>query len=260
MKKSLLPLLILLFSCAEKKATNMEISNVGNGYEPPYFEDTMRASKVLKYAAVVDSIFRRSARANHNPAIAYGIVVDDKLVYSNAVGYANLEKRIAADSKSRFRIASMTKSFTAMAILRLRDEGKLQLSDPAADYIPEMAALTYPLKDATPITIFNLLTMSAGFPEDNPWGDRQLSDTDQDLIDLVKSGISFSSIPGSQFEYSNLGYGLLGRIVSSVSGQRYQDYVIEKILRPLGMLDCEFDCEKIPKENLALGYRWEDNQ
>ncbi len=123
-----------------------------------------------------------------------------------------------------------------------------------------MASLKYPTKDATPITIFNLLTMSAGFPEDNPWGDRQLSDTDQDLIDLVKNGISFSTNPGSQFEYSNLGYGLLGRIVSNVSGQHYQDYVIEKILRPLGMNDCEFEYEKIPNEKLALGYRWEGRQ
>jgi len=101
--------------------------------------------------------------------------------------------------------------------------------------------------------------MSAGFPEDNPWGDRQLSDTDQELIAFVKSGISFSTNPSAQFEYSNLGYGLLGRIVSNVSGQHYQDYVIEKILRPLGMNDCEFEYEKIPNEKLALGYRWEDN-
>jgi CubicO group peptidase (beta-lactamase class C family) len=250
----------LLFSCAEKRSDSFQISNASGDYQTPYFEDSARAQKILKYKSVVDSIFSKSARANYNPAIAYGVVVDNKLIYSNAVGYSNLEKKIAADRKSRFRIASMTKSFTAMSILRLRDEGKLQLTDPVAKYIPQMASLKYPTKDATPITIFNLLTMSAGFPEDNPWGDRQLSDTDQDLIDLVKNGISFSTNPGSQFEYSNLGYGLLGRIVSNVSGQHYQDYVIEKILRPLGMNDCEFEHEKIPNEKLALGYRWEDNQ
>jgi len=246
--------------CSEKKPVNLAIENYNNDYQTPYFEDSLRAQKILNYKSVVDSIFKKSARANHNPAIAYGIVVDDKLVYSNAVGYANLEKKIVADSKSRFRIASMTKSFTAMAILRLRDEGKLQLTDAASKYIPEMKALKYPSKDAIPITIFNLLTMSAGFPEDNPWGDRQLSDTDQELMDFVKTGISFSSNPSSQFEYSNLGYALLGRIVSNVSGQHYQEYIIEKILRPLGMNDCEFEYEKIPSEKLAIGYRWEDDQ
>jgi CubicO group peptidase (beta-lactamase class C family) len=259
MKKIFLFLLITILSCQEKK-TKVEILNSDQNYQAPYFEDSLRIEKILKYKSVVDSIFAKSARANHNPAIAYGIVVEDRLIYSNAVGYANLERKTVADHKSRFRIASMTKSFTAMAILRLRDEGRLQLSDAAAKYMPEMQSLKYPTKDPSPISIFNLLTMSAGFPEDNPWGDRQLSDTDQDLIDLVKNGISFSTTPGSEFEYSNLGYALLGRIVSNVSGQRYQDYIIEKILRPLGMNDCEFEYEKIPSGKLALGYRWEDNQ
>src|SRR5260221_340033 len=247
--------LIALFSCEQKK-TNVHIVQIDETYQAPYFEDSLRTEKLLKYKSVVDSIFKKSASANHNPSIAYGIVVDNKLIYSNAFGYANLEKKIVADSKSRFRIASMTKSFTAMSILRLRDEGKLQLSDPVSKYIPEMALLKYPAKDAPPITIFNLLTMSAGFPEDNPWGDRQLSDTDQDLIDLVKNGISFSTNPGSQFEYSNLGYALLGRIVSNVSGQHYQDYIIEEIIRPLGSNDFEFESGKIPSEKLEVGYRW----
>lgn len=252
-------LLLVLISCEIKKP-KVKITSVAEGYQPPYFEDSARVEKILNYKSVIDSIFKRSATSNHNPAIAYGIVIDGNLIYANATGYANLEKKIIADNTSRFRIASMTKSFTAMAILRLRDEGKLQLSDAAAEYIPEMKSLKYLTKDATPITVFNLLTMSAGFPEDNPWGDRQLSDTDQELMDLVKYGISFSANPDSQFEYSNLGYALLGRIVSNVSGQHYQDYIVEKILRPLGMNDSGFEYEKIPSEKLAIGYRWEDNQ
>jgi CubicO group peptidase (beta-lactamase class C family) len=258
MKKFVAPLiLIALFSCEIKKPA-VKITSVDEKYKEPHFEDPLRGFKILKYKAVIDSIFKKTARANHNPAIAYGIVVDDKLIYSNAVGYANLENKIPANNTSRFRIASMTKSFTAMAILRLRDEGKLELTDAAANYIPEMKALKYPTKDSSPITIFNLLTMSAGFPEDNPWGDRQLSDTDQDLIDLIKNGVSFSTTPNSQFEYSNLGYAMLGRIISEVSGLHYQDYIIKNILRPLGMNDCEFEYEKIPAEKLAMGYRWED--
>ncbi len=261
MKKIVLySMLLVLVGCQERKNSNYQISNVSKDYAAAYFEDSARVDKILKFRHVVDSIFRKSASTNHNPAVAYGIVVDNQLIYSNATGYSNIEKRIVADNKSRFRIASMTKSFTAMSILRLRDEGKLQLTDPVAKYIPEMQSLKYPTLDASPITIFNLLTMSAGFPEDNPWGDRQLSDTDEDLINLVKQGVSFSTNPGSQFEYSNLGYGLLGRIIANVSKQSYQDYVIEKILRPLGMNDCEYEYEKIPAEKLALGYRWEDNQ
>src|SRR5262249_18260277 len=148
--------MISLLSCEIKKPA-VKITLADEKYQAPIFEDPLRAYKIMKYKKAVDSIFAKSARANHNPAIAYGIVVDDKLVYSNAVGYANIKKKIPADNTSRFRIASMTKSFTAMAILRLRDEGKLQLSDAAAEYIPELKSLKYPTKDASPITIFNLL-------------------------------------------------------------------------------------------------------
>jgi len=243
-----------------EKSRNSKIEKVSTAYQTPYFEDSSRASKILKFTAVVDSIFARSARANHNPAIAYGIVVDDKLIYSNAVGYSNVEKKIKADSKSRFRIASMTKSFTAMAILKLRDEGKLQISDAAEQYIPEMKELEYPTNDGKPITIFNLLTMSAGFPEDNPWGDRQLSDSDEDLMALVKSGVSFSNNPGAEFEYSNLGYALLGRIIANVSGKSYQQYVTSTILKPLGMNDCGYEYTAMPADQVAVGYRWEDAQ
>src|SRR5438045_3062691 len=133
-KNATLFLLIIFFSCEQKKSA-IQIKSFDENYPAPYFEDSLRTEKILKYKSVVDSIFRKSSRVNHNPSIAYGIVVDNKLIYSNAVGYANLEKKIAADNKSRFRIASMTKSFTAMAILHLRDEGKLRLSDAAAKYI-----------------------------------------------------------------------------------------------------------------------------
>ena len=99
---------MILLSCQQRKK-EIKITNVHNDFQTPYFEDSLRIENILKYKSVVDSIFKKSARANHNPSIAYGIVVDNKLIYSNAVGYANLEKKIAADNKSRFRIASMIK-------------------------------------------------------------------------------------------------------------------------------------------------------
>src|SRR5204863_4720281 len=80
-----------------------------------------------------------------------------------------------------FRIASMTKSFTALSILKLRDEGKLSLDDPVARYVPALAGLPYPTKDSPTLTIRHLLTHSEGFPEDNPWGDRQLAQSDETL-------------------------------------------------------------------------------
>ena len=121
-----------LNSCKEtSKSSEAKIESISQEYQAPYFEDTARVNKIKKATAIVDTIFAKYARVNHNPAIAYGIVVDDQLIYSNSVGYSNLEKKIPATSDSRFRIASMTKSFTAMAILKLRDESKLRLTDAA---------------------------------------------------------------------------------------------------------------------------------
>ena len=263
LKFQLLLFLIALIAFSCQQATNSSenrIESISNEYTTPYFEDTARASKILKFTAAIDTLFARSARSNHNPSIAYGIVVDDKLIYSNSVGYSNVEKKILAASTTRFRIASMTKSFTAMSIMKLRDEGKLQLNDAASKYIPEMKNLKYPTTDALPISIFNLLTMSTGFPEDNPWGDRQLSDTDEDLLNLMNEGVSFANNPTAAFEYSNLGYALLGKIIANISGVSYQQYVTENILHPLGMNDCGYEYTAMPADQVAVGYRWEDQQ
>ena len=216
--------------------------------------------KVKAAFPVVDKIFHDHFEKNNFPGLAFGVIMDGQLVYANSFGVANTALKIPATTRTNFRIASMSKSFTAMAILKLRDEGKLALQDPVSKYIPALGKVRPFTTDAPAITIEHLLTMSAGFPEDNPWGDRQLADTDEDLIKFIEAGISFSNAPGLVFEYSNLGFGMLGRIVSVVSGRPYQQYITENILKPLKMNDARWEYTEIPKEQLALGYRWEDEQ
>src|SRR5690606_21920509 len=199
------------------------------------------------------------ATDNHLPGISFGIVADGQLVYKNSYGYTDIEKKIPVSSSSMFRIASMSKSFTCMAILKLRDEGKLQLDDPAYLYIPELKNIKYPTADAPHITIRHLMTHGAGFPEDNPWGDRQLADTDKELMEFIGKQISFSNPPGIAFEYSNLGFALLGKIITNVSGKRYQDYIKESIWQPLGMKNAEWEYGNVPADKLAHGYRWLNN-
>ena len=106
------------------------------------------------------------------------------------------------------------------------------------------------------ITIRHLLTHGAGFPEDNPWGDRQLADNDKDLMEFIGKQISFSNPPGIAFEYSNLGFALLGKIITNVSGKRYQDYIKENIWQPLGMKTSEWEYGNVAPDKLAHGYRW----
>jgi CubicO group peptidase (beta-lactamase class C family) len=229
-------------------------------YKPPVFTDPDRLKKIEATYPVIDKIYKDYAEQNHFPAISYGIVVDGELVHSGNIGYTELSNKTEANNKSAFRIASMTKSFTAMAILKLRDEGKLKLDDPAYLYIPEMKGMKYLTKDASPVTIRNLLSHSAGYPEDNPWGDRQLANTDQELVDIYKKGVSFSNDPGLGYEYSNLGFATLGYIIKMISGKTYEDYITENILKPLGMSHTYWEYTKVPKELLAHGYRWIDNQ
>lgn len=192
--------------------------------------------------------------------MAFGIVVDGKLVYTGNYGFTDIDKKIPVTSSSLFRVASMSKSFTAMAILKLRDEGKIDLDDPAANYLEELKNLKYPTADAPAITIRHLLTHGAGFPEDNPWGDRQLADTDKDLVEFIGKQISFSNPPGLAFEYSNLGFALLGKIITKVSGKRYQDYIKENIWQPLGMKTSEWEYGNVASDKLAHGYRWLNNK
>lgn len=229
-------------------------------YKPPVFADKDRLKKVRDMAPAFEQLFKAQSANRKIPGLAYGVVVDDSLVVAGATGIIEIESGAPAATRSAFRIASMTKSFTAMAVLKLRDEGKLSLSDPVSRYIPEMGGLAYLTGDAPPIDIENLLTMTAGFPEDNPWGDRQLAVSDEALIGLIRDGASFSNVPSVQFEYSNLGYALLGNIVTRVSGMPYQDYIRQNILLPLGMEHTCWEYADVPEGQLAAGYRWEDDQ
>lgn len=208
---------------------------------------------------VIDDLFNKYAKENHFPGLVYGLVVDGKMVHQGKTGFSNLADNTLADNNTAFRIASMTKSITAMAILKLRDEEKLRLDDPVDLYIPEMKDQKYLSKDASKVTIRHLLTHGAGFPEDNPWGDRQLARTEKELIDLIKKGISFSNNPGLKFEYSNLGFTMLGLIIRKVSGQSYADYITKNILEPLEMTHTYWEYSKVPAKELAHGYRWVNN-
>jgi CubicO group peptidase (beta-lactamase class C family) len=205
---------------------------------------------------VVDKLFREYAYKNHYPGFVYGIVANGKLAFSGHAGFTELGKKTPATTQSDFRIASMTKSFVSVAILKLRDEGKLRLDDPASLYIPALKDQKDRASDAPEISIRNLLSHSAGFPEDNPWGDRQLAVTNDELIAMVGKGISFSNSPGIAYEYSNMGFALLGLIVQKVSGQPYEEYITSNILIPLGMTHTYWEYTKVPGDQLAHGYRW----
>jgi CubicO group peptidase (beta-lactamase class C family) len=208
--------------------------------------------------AEVDRLVHEFMADTHVPGAAWGIIVDGELAHAGASGERDLASKAPVGAETVFRIASMTKSFTAMSILRLRDEGKLSLDDPAERYVPELKGLVYPTSDSPRITIRHLLSHAEGFPEDNPWGDRHLADSEAALSQMLRGGIPFSNAPGLAYEYSNYGFAILGRIVANVSKMKYGDYVAANILEPLGMTSTTLEVAEVPADRLAHGYRWED--
>lgn len=208
--------------------------------------------------AVIDAAFDRWQAAAHAPGLIYGVVQDGRLIHLRATGVRTVGGE-AVTPDTLFRIASMSKAFTALAILKLRDEGKLSLDAPAETYVPELANWTYPTADSPRIRVRDLLNHTAGFVTDDPWGDRQQVMTEAAFTRLLTEGVPFTRAPQTAFEYSNFGYALLGRIVTNVSGRPYNDYIEAEIMRPLGMTSSGYDVFAAPQERRALGYRWEND-
>lgn len=227
---------------------------------PARFADPTRETKLRAAFPAIDSLIATFAAQRRVPGYAYGIVIDGRLAHVVAGGVRETRTRAAADTATVFRIASMSKSFAALAILQLRDEGRLGLDEPAERYVPELRSLRYATSDAPRITVRHLLTHSAGFPEDNPWGDQQLDATEAAFSAMMRGGIPFSNPPGTAYEYSNYGFAILGRIVTNVAGMPYARYLRERILLPLGMRHTTLESGDVEPSRLAYGYRLQDGE
>lgn len=233
----------------------------GSSVAPPArFADADRAEKLAAAFPAIDSMMRRFAERARVPGFGYAVIVDGRIAHVGVGGLRDIASRSPVDTATVFRIASMSKSFAAAAILQLRDAGLLALDDPAEKYVPELAGLRYPTSDSPKITIRHLLTHSEGFPEDNPWGDQQLAATDGQMAEMMRGGIPFSTAPGTAYEYSNYGFAILGRIVANVSGMPYSTYLTERVLRPLGMNVTTLEARSVPAHRLAHGYRLRDGE
>jgi CubicO group peptidase (beta-lactamase class C family) len=231
----------------------------GTGVVPTArFEDSARLTKLAGAYQAVDKAFRAPVEAGATPGMAWGVVVDGELVHTGVAGVREVSSKAPVEPRTAFRIASMTKSFTAAAILQLRDAGKLSLEDRVDRWVPELRGWRPATADAPPLTVRMLLTHGGGFPEDNPWGDRQLALTDDAFSRMLKGGLFRSTSPGTEFEYSNTGFALLGRIVTRVSGIPYARYVEQKLLRPLGMTSTRWTVQAVPEAERAHGYRKTD--
>ena len=176
------------------------------------------------------------------------VAKDGKVLLSKAYGMANVELDVPNKSNTKFRIGSITKSFTAMAILQLQEMGLLNLQDPLSKYISD-----YPNGDE--ITISHLLRHTSGIPHDVPdYKNLKIkSHTLEERIALFKN-LPLAFKPGEKEFYSDSGYILLTYIIEKVSGKKYEEFLQEHIFDPLDMKDTGYDSYKRIIKNRALGY------
>jgi len=191
------------------------------------------------------------------PGISASVVEDQEILWKGAFGLANPEKNLKTTASTLCSICSISKLFTAVAIMKLYDEGKLRLDDRVGDLLPHYD-LKQQFEASGPITVRSLLTHSSGLPRESAqpyWTGPDFPFPTREEIDS-KLGSQQTLYPASTyFQYSNLGLTLLGEIVAEVSGMPYETYVNQEILQPLGILDTR---PKMPEDlygkQLAIGY------
>lgn len=205
----------------------------------------------------VEAVFTERLATGTAPGSSWAVFDRAGVIAAGGAGSANLgsEERPASpvEPETLFRIASCTKSFTAAALLLLRDRGLLDLDAAASHFVPEFAPDAPGGVDVAP-TVRMLMTMSGGLPTDDPWADREESMTREAFRAMLTAGVRCVTTPGTEFEYSNLGYAVLGQVVEQVSGEPFTEFVTRELLEPLG-LDVWFVRPGDGEAAVATGYR-----
>jgi len=183
-----------------------------------------KSSAEIDYSAI-DALFEKYMRDNHAPGVVYGVVHEGKLIRVKTFGVQDNRTQTPITADTLFPIASMTKNFTALAALKLRDQGRLQFDEPVERYAPEFKSIRYPTSDSPKIRVRDLLSHSGGFVYDDPWGDRQMDMSDAAFDAFLRSGFPLSRTPQISYEYSNFGFAMMGRVIRNVSGRAYSDYI-----------------------------------
>ena len=173
-------------------------------------------------------------------------VKDGRAIHQAVEGYQDRDARRSIDEDTIFHWASITKTFTGVAIMQLRDRGRLTLDDPAIKYVPELRQVHNPFGDMTQVTIAQLMSHSAGFRAGTwPWGgDQPWHPFEPTRWEQVVAMFPYTELlfrPGTQYRYSNPGVIFLGRIIEELSGDDYEVYVAKNIFMPLGMTRSFFD-------------------
>lgn len=230
-----------------------------------------QVNKVLQEA---DKIIRAHVKKLGPLAgLAVGIVHQGKLIYTFNTGFADIKTRTPVTSDTVFRIMSISKTFTAVALMQLWEQGKFQLDDPINQHLKAIR-VEHPDLNAPPITVRHLLTHTSGIGElrkvDPRWllkpenmvledlGVRDLN-TAPPLPAYYQGKLTAEIYPGIKWCYCNHAFGVLGQLIEDLSGQPFEQYVVTHIFKPLGMTQSDWFLSELVRDRLATGYLFEDN-
>ena len=210
----------------------------------------------------IERLAQTKVATHRLPGMALGIVRDQELAWFGGFGAADLESGAKPTEETIARVASVTKTFTATAIMQLRDEGRLTLEDPLARHVPEFASARAVGGYVEGVTIRRLLTHRSGLVTESPthgWAALDFPSREEILARLPETGIVIPQ--DSAFKYSNLAFALLGEVIYRVSGTPYTEYIHTHIIEPLGLTSTVFDLTDYLRPRFFTGYNpspWQD--
>ena len=207
-------------------------------------------------ARIDDMAAAEHARDNVG-SLSVGVISGGRLVWTKSYGLADMESKTPATADTVYRIGSITKPFTALMLLQLAQEGKVNLSDPVDKYFPEVTKIQKPSAGAPRITLEQLATMTSGLAREpanvSSYNIGRVSDWETTLLAALPH-TRYEFAPGSRYFYSNIGYATLGAALARAAGMPYVQYIEERILTPLDMKHTAFERNDAIRSRIATGY------
>ncbi|HAX72574.1 MAG TPA: serine hydrolase [Firmicutes bacterium] len=237
---------LLLVGCKDKGSNEVEVIE---SEDDSIENETLVIEMDVGYEALAESIDYYLTDQNFNGAAL--VSTGDKIIFTKGYGLANLEQEIPVETNTKFQIASVSKSFVAVSVLQLMEDGLIELDQTIDKYFPTMP-------NANRITIHHLLTHTSGLYSSNDYGYGGRYSTENTVDDLLEDAYRENNLyfeePGVSAIYSNLGYDVLGAIIEQVSGMTYEEYVRVNIFKPTGMKDTLLNVDGLVFENFAVAY------
>jgi len=224
---------------------------------PPRFVDPARRAQLESAFPAIEEYLAQTGTRDKLVGLTAGIVIDGELAWHHSWGSRDPEKKLPIERNTLFGIGSISKTFTAMALLKLREQGRVDFDRPAVAYLPELGRIVYPTADSPEITIRHLLTHTSGLPRMGNFSEYPENPPDRAAFLATLQGLELERAPGEQRVYSNLGFQLLGAVIDGIVTTDHREYSRDEILRPLGMNDAVWMPEEAAAGQVAVGHEFD---